>query len=666
VAEDITEIEMSDTLRGAAARFGGSGTDDTPISANPRGRRTFLRVLPVLGPLVLLIGTGLYGLDFGLHWDERYYQIGPVRTMVITERPLPEYYGYPSFNYWISAVALLPDLASALLRGDDPKAELLRATESHAYLLRLRALFLVIGALAIVWTYLLVLVWRRSVAPALLAATLLACSWEVAYHLRWVATDSMLMQLGILTVLLAVVALHRPHGQGWLYAAGIAAGLGFGTKYPGGLLILPVLLSGWFLWQRQADPLQVGARLLKLVVVFAGTYLVTTPATLLRPGRVLNDVLYEIRHYASGHAGHTVGRGYEHAVRMLDYFATTVFSAYAWVAVLFGALVAVGAWTVLRGSDRTAWVMLAFPLTYLLYFTTQRAMVVRNLLVVVPFLAILAALGAAHLWRRLDGSVEGSPGTRRTTARLAMATLVGAGLLLNAGWLVYTADTIADRGTDRFELEAVRHVEREPATFFLSPRVRAGFARMGRLEIANVVADAGEADWVLFYAQQAMPRWQAWPANRFRLTQRWFGPHEVNFNVYPNWWGDDRIVVMSSTDARALGPLFLQAAPRASAPRGEPSAAREPYESPGEGLRTRLDANWGLPDTHPCSLLSAAEVALIVGPLADAPRAGGGRASPTAHSGPPSLRRCRAPPGLPTSTAPLVPNGYRAFLICYV
>ena len=61
------------------------------------------RLLPVLLPLAIFIGTGIRGLVFGQHWDERHYQIAPVQTMIRSGQPLPGYYGYPALDYWISA-----------------------------------------------------------------------------------------------------------------------------------------------------------------------------------------------------------------------------------------------------------------------------------------------------------------------------------------------------------------------------------------------------------------------------------------------------------------------------------------------------------------------------------------------------------------------------------
>src|SRR5437870_1465402 len=71
-----------------------------------------LRLIPVLIPLSILVLTGLRGLDFGNHWDEKGWQIGPVKTMLALRAPFPGHYGYPSFNYWIITAALLPDIVT--------------------------------------------------------------------------------------------------------------------------------------------------------------------------------------------------------------------------------------------------------------------------------------------------------------------------------------------------------------------------------------------------------------------------------------------------------------------------------------------------------------------------------------------------------------------------
>lgn len=144
-----------------------------------------------------------------------------------------------------------------------------------------------------------------------MAACFLAFSWEVAYHIRWIATDGILMQFGALTLLCTMVAYLNPDGARWLYLAAGAAGLGMGTKYPGGLLLVPVMVAGFL----RCKDLACNRLILRLSVFFGIAlviFLISTPAVILRPVEVLRGILYEVRHYASGHAGHTVSPGAEH------------------------------------------------------------------------------------------------------------------------------------------------------------------------------------------------------------------------------------------------------------------------------------------------------------------------------------------------------------------
>ena len=67
----------------------------------------------------------------------------------------------------------------------------------------------------------------------------------------------------------------------------------------------------------------------------------------------------------------------------------------------------------------------------------------------------------------------------------------------------------------------------------------------GCASLENITANPAEADIFVLYAREGMRRWHDWPANRPGLTQACFGPREVNFDIYPNWWGDDHIIAIS-------------------------------------------------------------------------------------------------------------------------
>src|SRR4051812_39410801 len=101
--------------------------------------REWSRRFPVILPILILLITGFRGLDFGVHWDERFYQIGPAKRMVSTGILLPGYYGYPSFDYWVELAALLPEIPDALSTRNGVQL-LTGKMDRHPYLMRLRAI----------------------------------------------------------------------------------------------------------------------------------------------------------------------------------------------------------------------------------------------------------------------------------------------------------------------------------------------------------------------------------------------------------------------------------------------------------------------------------------------------------------------------------------------
>ena len=126
---------------------------------------------------------------------------------------------------------------------EEAKATLQQEGPAKSFLLRLRGLFLLACALGVLWVHLTVLARGGSAVEALLASSILGLSFEVAYHLRWVAPDGLLMEAGALTLLFATLAMRRARPKSWILAAAVAAGLGCASKYPGGLLLIPASLA---------------------------------------------------------------------------------------------------------------------------------------------------------------------------------------------------------------------------------------------------------------------------------------------------------------------------------------------------------------------------------------------------------------------------------------
>ncbi len=507
-------------------------------------------VLALLLLLGLVVATGLRGVDFGYHWDEETCQLAPLRASLEARTPLPNFYMYPSVNYWLNVAGLVPD---ALRKGGALPERLLAATRSPGFLLRLRAIHVWVTALALLWVYLAVLTLRRSPAEAALAAAILGLSWECAYHARWVAPDTIAMQFGALTLLLTLRMLLEPGRPPWQRLATVAAALTCGTKYPGGLFLLPILI-GVVLARDEGRGLRgLALDLLETVGIFAIGFLITTPGALLQPGKFVEDVRLMRDWYAEwGLHGYSIAPGLPHLARMIAYLGLVLLSPYAPVALVLSLFALLGAAVVFRKSRRIGVLLVLFPVVYLLYFSTQRVMVVRNLLVLAPFLAILSARGAAWV-------AEGLP---LRALRLALSAVILTMLTANALFLARAAETIRHRENDRFVRALARHIDERPgAQFLVSQRIWDQLASTDGKARPNVsLALSPETDAVVVYAFEAMRAIVEWPANVRRLTMATFGPLEVNFNYYPTWLASDRILVMSVEEARRARVRLLRKA----------------------------------------------------------------------------------------------------------
>jgi len=513
-------------------------------------------VLSLPGFLIfsILLGTGLWGLDFGFHWDEKklFFQVGKSLDSLTL---LPQQYNYPSFSYWLTLSATIPHLFGAVqkLGYTIPpiRQHLLIVLESPAYLLQVRQIFLFLTSLSVLWVYYTSLVaWKRHWLEAFVAAAAIGFSWEVAYHSRWIAPDGILMQFSALTLFGVVMAIKNPSKPSWLVVAAIAAGLGTGTKYQGVLLMIPVLTAAYIISRENGGIRKLVPITLVILTLFGISYLFSTPGTILDPLRFFRDVVYELQHYQSDHYGQFIQPGLPHFWLILRYFTQVFFSHFQPIAILFLFLFLLGAYDLINENIAEAIVILSFPVLYLLFFSLQRVFIARNLLVVAPFLAILVGRGSYFVWDLLHN----------WRFRWLWMALITTALLVNASWLIYSANTITDRKTDRFIRELATYIDNHPQTsYFVSDRVTQDLQSLDTTEHKNIVKTSfDQADFVILYASEGFSSKIEWPRNKPGLTSRVFGTWEVNFDYYPTWSGDDRIVLLPMDKAIKIGVLVIE------------------------------------------------------------------------------------------------------------
>lgn len=499
---------------------------------------------PVLLPWTIFLSLTWPTVDFGHHWDEDFFQIRPVRHAVERGLPMPGIYNYPGLGYWLNGACLTPALWADSDRG--LRERLLAEVDSPDYSLRIRRIRVAATALVVVWVYLVLLELRRTVWEALLASFLVALSWEVIYHSRWPANDTLVMQFGMLAALAAVYAAGRTESRAVLWSAAFG-GLACGAKYPGGLALLPALYvtlargfqvvvqsHGSWTAASWADRLRALRRPWVMTLgAFTGFYLLTTPGTFLEFRLFRLGIRDMMRQYWGGFQNFTIERGPEHFLELLRYLGTEGLSTAKLPATL-AALLAVGGLIHLWRQDRhRAATLFILPVTYGAYFCTQRVMIVRNYMLLFPFLAVATALACGALARR--GKFP------RALIAVAAVGLIG----YNLSWQIQAAETIRDRRESLdFNAELLAYLEKQPQRFALSDGVREVLGARADLNAADLTADlrnAGNADLAICLLSELGERF---PANRPELFETWLGPREVNLMRYPAWAGQDRPVVL--------------------------------------------------------------------------------------------------------------------------
>ncbi len=482
-------------------------------------RRLLPRLLPALLPLAFLLWTGVRGVDFQKHWDER-QMVLVVRDSIEEGRRNPGWYHYPSMCFRLARAALWPKVLAGASTD-----QLVEETKKWRYRLRVRTVFLVVSALALLWVYGALLAAGRSVAEALLAAGILATSWQWTYHARWFAPDAVTAQFGALALLGLALAEVSGRRSG-LWIAALGAGLATATKYTGGVFLFPALIAAWRGAGRDRTTGERRRDVLAALVLFGGTFLAVTPGALVETARFLEDVRFEMTHYREmGHYGHTVEPGLGLAARMVRFVARDLASPSEAASLAAVGLALVGALAFARRRPRLLALWLVGPTLLFLTLTSQRVLFVRNLLPLLPLLAILAAIGVGTLAARLS---------RRAGPALVLA---GGALLVAPGvpFNLRAAESIR-----RFDaLDPARDL----AAWMRAHPDRVVLARpsvadaLGRLEApppARVDRHDPDVELVAFTIDDH-PAPGRLPSNVPGRTVAWFGPRDVDLEYYTAW-----------------------------------------------------------------------------------------------------------------------------------
>lgn len=372
-------------------------------------------------PVGLLVGLALavrvWGVNFGLpyleHVDEwnvaeraiHIVQIGSFDPYDYLQPGLADNdrqaFTYPTLYTYLETGVFAARFLQGVTAGQyDGTSILASSTVKPDFYLWGRALTALLGAGTVLLLYLLgKRVYGRAVG--LVAALFLTFFYLHALNSHWITTDVPSGFMALLPFFWIVPIAEGRDSRKTYLLAGLLAGLAVATKYNNALILVPLVMAHllgrpprrWVNWNL---PLALGAS-------FAG-FFAGAPFIFFHSPQFLTDLAAIINHYQN--IGHP---GYESNDNWLQYIQ---FMLNENVAVVWLGLAGVG--LVAARHTRNDLILLAFPLLTYLQLSSYKVNFSRNLMPVIPFLALFAAFFLVAAVRWLGGVFQSKIGDRKS------------------------------------------------------------------------------------------------------------------------------------------------------------------------------------------------------------------------------------------------------------
>ena len=345
--------------------------------------------------------------------------------MVQTNDYHPYFFLYPSLDIYLRMPALAAGyLQSAragelnsiheIVRVDNNAPDGIARTASHPRIVMwVRCVTLLFSLLMILVTVDMARRLTASPWAAVTAGALVACSPPLIEDSEKIGVDTVMAAMCLVTVWSSLRTLEQPTAQR-AALAGLAAGLAVSSKYNAApIVVVPVLaclLSG-----RCPPGAWTAALGLPAVGFFAGS-----PYGLLYPADLLNGMAEQIEGYGMPGGDRQIDPGLSHAARFLQWMSGSASGVVATIMGFAGAVVL----ACTPHHRRAAILTLAFPIAFGVLMFNQRLFFARNMLVLIPFLAVAAACAAERLATYLSGR-SWMPGRSRAAIATLVVLLVG-------------------------------------------------------------------------------------------------------------------------------------------------------------------------------------------------------------------------------------------------
>jgi hypothetical protein len=480
----------------------------------------------------------------------------PIETGVF----LPRSYNYGSMIFDIGTILLLPRTIPFLIttaRESQPyytqpyqelvpketSASLVAFATSNDFLLRMRAVFLVLTSLTGVWVFIAVRAFKRSGWEAVFASAVILTSWEIAYHARWVAPDTIQMHFTALWLMFFALALNSGTPASlWLRLSAVAAGLASGTKYQGGVLLVPTIIYSLLRFSTTPGAFRKAAKeIMYNATAFAAAFVMSTPGFVLDPLLFWQSLRHVSQVYATGHFGFTVGAVGQHGLLLFMYLTQVLTSHWRVASLVLSAFTCLGVFILWKERPAATILLLCAPVIHTSVMICYRVMFVRNYLLLVPFIALFAARGAFRVWNISYPVVWIRRGFVSCLILLFLANVT---FLAFAAWTI----TLHHRPTGA---DIVKYLKAHPDRRYLLSSTVADAVAEENVALGNTTRDSSVAQRYIFYSDED-DLWTKVSSNRPDRYQRVSGPLDVNIDYYASWQGAEKVLDVSIDRAREM------------------------------------------------------------------------------------------------------------------
>ncbi len=307
---------------------------------------------------------------------------------------------------------------------------------------------------------------------ALYAALLVAISPAQIEYAGVIGVDVLMAFMCLLTTMLAIRC-YQNYSEKMLFLTALVAGLAVSSKYNAlPVAVLPLVVC------YLSENLYRASFLIACIAPLLG-FVLGSPYILVHPEVFSSQLGYEVWHYAvAGHVGHETTPGFSQAAFYLNWLTLQGLGFGGMLLALLGLY-----YSKLR-TNKISQIILAAPLFYFLLMIAQKTNFERNMLVLVPYLAIF---GACFLTRPNCNRIG-----KTVTILLALLALVEPSLksyALNSE-LISKHDSRTDAATwlnnnkvARQDTALAGELQFEPTLFSMPGTIRVNAARVNPLDL---------------------------------------------------------------------------------------------------------------------------------------------------------------------------------------